>query len=294
MNEKEILDRVLKLNIDFIKKNNNNLSTNWIEKFWCDSDIYKKSFIKKIKIDKNYVNDKEIIDTYDKHGIIILRKIKNEKKLVLGCGNHPFAFEGSLMIDCVENNEPYYIIQLPKKYPIHYKDKVFDKEDLKYILYMKNKFREKCKHTNEYTINPDIGMNPSIVGLFGIQDMRNILPENYFTTILFEGFMIYGYLNDNYIKANRCTISNLIWTLEENGKVQISKSRDEYGNKIITPVMIKKNGKLYSELYDVYLDDDKPNTYNIFYLICDDKNYNAKLKEIVEMYKMKNDKKYMN
>ncbi len=149
-------------------------------------------------------NDIEIIEQlYTDHNIIQLRKINNETKLILGCGNYPISFEGFSF------TRPVYQNHMDPKYA---------REMIKYGM--------QHKHDGCYTINPDIGMNPSIIGEFGIQDMK-FLPGDYFEEIQFEGFVIDCDVVDGQIHTeNKCTINNLIYLLKENGIVSTKREKE--------------------------------------------------------------------
>jgi hypothetical protein len=55
-------------------------------------------------------------------------------------------------------------------------------------------FQTNHEHKGMVTINPELSMNPTIVGGFGVQDLREILPENHFSSLVEESInpIIYG------------------------------------------------------------------------------------------------------
>jgi hypothetical protein len=111
---------------------------------------------------QNHINVTTEIDTftkyYDYQGCLVLREYNNETILIIGCGS---------VINYQDIKNRY---SGSSKTDEHYCD-----------------FNEKHKHVGHYTIDPDITLNPSIVGFFGYQKFTNI-PDGSFTKIIFEGF----------------------------------------------------------------------------------------------------------
>lgn len=97
-------------------------------------------------VDNEYENIEKIFKNFN---VIQLRKYRNEKNLIIGCGNLSDNLKKEL------SNSEYIKLH---------------------------------KHENYYTIDPNIKLNPSIVGDFGIDDF-SFLPCS-FENIIFEGFML--------------------------------------------------------------------------------------------------------
>ena len=91
---------------------------------------------------------------FNNYGIIILRQYKGENILILGCGNYRLDDGGgySFLISA-QNKQKYY---------------------------------NQHNHRIAYTIDADIGANPSIIGNFGTHKFVNI-PNNSFKLIVNEG-----------------------------------------------------------------------------------------------------------
>lgn len=114
-----------------------------------------------IEFVQKYINVTIDMDKFNEYyttsGCLPLREYNGEDTLVIGCGS------------------PINLQVLMNRY---YK--------AKYTLQNKwTTYGEKHQHTYHYTINPDIIMNPSVVGLFGYQKFANI-PDNSFSKIIFE------------------------------------------------------------------------------------------------------------
>ena len=104
-----------------------------------------------------------------------LRKYNNEKTLVIGCGNHPRLFYGKTWKEMERLHPSWY--------------------------------RERHNHKNCCTIDPDIAVNPTVVGLFGVHEFP-MFPDNAFKLIIFEGAPVDINL-DNYKKElNRLLATN--------------------------------------------------------------------------------------
>ena len=107
----------------------------------------------------------EMVDVWARNEAVLLRPYRQEKTLVVGCGNKPVAFSCGLIDERACALYPNYAMPI---------DIVDD-------------FRANHCHVGEYTWNPDIGMNPSVVGRFGDTDATAFLPAHCFTQIIFEG-----------------------------------------------------------------------------------------------------------
>lgn len=97
----------------------------------------------------------KIVDGYEQHGVIVLRKYNGEEYCTIGCGNKPLANSGGYPLR--DNEEEEY-------HALHH-------------------------HTGHYTINPEPSYNPSVVGFFSKQTFGNI-PDNSFTEIYSEGICL--------------------------------------------------------------------------------------------------------
>lgn len=118
---------------------------------------------------------------------------------------------------------------------------------------------EEHSHRKCYTIDPNIGMNPSIIGAFGINDMT-FLPFEHFDTILFEGFMLEcdNAKGKTRKTKNKRTIQDILYLLKENGKIKCEDARDFF---------VKKNNKLYHSSDDnIVISSDED--YSLFYNCC--------------------------
>ena len=187
------------------------------------------------KKELDVTNDRETICTlFDKFKVIQLRNWKGEKKLILGCGNNP-VFWGSCALKA------------------EYQDSA-DDNNKKWL-----KFGTKHQHRGCYTIDPDIGMNPSIVGQFGIRDMKPFLPKNHFKEIHFENFMLSTSDEAPEEKyKNVCTIDNLLYLLKEGGIVTRKGGGSEFQFK-------KDRGELYCVQYPtLVLQSDEVDQFDIF------------------------------
>lgn len=120
------------------------------------------------------------------------------------------------------------------------------------------------QHENCYTIDHDIGMNPSIVGRFGIDDMK-FLGKEIFDEIIFEGFKISCHYREGKKKRvidtdNKCTIENILYLLKDNGNVIFRAENEEFGR------LMKKNNKLHFD-DKIIISSDNPKEYLLFYRI---------------------------
>lgn len=162
--------------------------------------LVKEKFEDIIKVSNSIIVTESIENIekyYNLSGTIVLRPYDGEKKLILGCGNlHNYKI--------YQNNDDFY-----------------------------DDFISKHIHMNEYTINPDISMNPSIASEYGKKIFSSI-PDNSFKEIIFEGFMA------NNIKKYPYYLSELDRLLKNNGKVLL-----DIGIKRKKHLMYKLNGKLY-------------------------------------------------
>lgn len=168
-------------------------------------------------------NPNIIRDIYQKYKVIQMRQYLSENVLILGCGNSPIAFGST---------------------------------------FVKNKYKNKHLHTNCYTINPDLGMNPSIVGQFGVDDFT-FLGESIFDEIIFEGFMMNAYIdkdNEFVHTENINTISSIIFLLKENGVVKVNNGSTDNA-------IFKKNNNCLQSIInnDFLLCDDSPKSYLAFF-----------------------------
>jgi hypothetical protein len=154
-------------------------------------EVDKLPFAKELSVD-NSVSDVQKL--YNWYGVIQLRRYAGERKLILGCGNNPI-FIGST--------------PLRKQY-----DSVTE---------FWSNYAESHKHVGCYTINPDIGMNPSIVGCFGIEDFT-FLPKGAFTEIEFEGFLLNAYILDGrFCSSNVRTVRDLVHLLAPDGIASVKR-----------------------------------------------------------------------
>lgn len=232
-------DIVLELFCIYDENNEFASGSNGPRLLWTDHDVDYKD-IHKLRVLRNKykkglhitTNESEIRSIFDSFNVIVLRKYQNESKLILGCGNNPLSFGATFLRN--DWDQTY-------------------KSDNDYI--------KKCQwdnhmHNNEYTINPDVGMNPSMVGEFGINDFT-FLGKQIFEEIIFEEFIIESYLEDNvYTSSNINTITMLIYLLRENGKVILNGKS----------IFFKKNNALVSINDNTKLDCDSPEIYHQFYL----------------------------
>lgn len=187
--------------------------------------------------DLTITNNLDIInEIYTKYGAVQLRHLSDEKILIVGCGNNPIFL----------GDQP-----LTEKYQLLLNNNI----DKTWIEYCKNHF-----HPNCYTINPDIGMNPSIIGEFGINDFK-FLPQGFFKEIIFEGFLLDASKNTNNIFStdNVCTVSTIVHLLEDNGVVSFKLEK----NPEIR--FVKINNKLKHKHLDILITDDSPDNYYNFY-----------------------------
>lgn len=238
-------DHIIKLFCDFDSKNEFASGCNGPRLTWTlNSSEF--SINENLSLDFPYKKDlsidnsiEQIDEIYQKYGVIQMRKYKNEETLVLGCGNDPIFFES---YECAYRKEYHD--------PMN-KDKYFLKERIKHL------------HPDCYTVNPDIGMNPSIVGSFGINKM-DFLPQNSFKKIIFEGFMIDCYVESHkLLTKNVCTIESIIYLLQDNGVVYLLTN----DKKVLSECcrFYKKNQKLYSMDNQIVIESD--NDYLQFYSV---------------------------
>ena len=109
-----------------------------------------------VDLEKLTVTNKDITSDFKLTKSCILRKYNGEKELILACGNNPtYSY-----LDPSSNSW--------KLFAEHYDQ--YDYHD----------------HSDAYTIDPDLAMNPSIVGLFGYETFKEI-PDNSFEYIEMEG-----------------------------------------------------------------------------------------------------------
>lgn len=210
-----MVDLVLNLFDQYISDQNSRYDFD-IKKIWSKSSYLDNTpFKSELKINSDIQTIKNL---YQKYKIIQLRKLTTETKLIIGCGNGP-VFWGSLPI-------------LLKFQKILY-GRVINKTG--------DKYNSDHSHINCYTINPDIGMNPSVVGEFGISDFK-FLPKNYFEEIIFEGFMLDP-------ESNKNTIQTILYLLKPNGSVGQFK---KINNKLCHPTGLE-------------ISDDLINSYKIFF-----------------------------
>lgn len=126
----------------------------------------------------NITETKNNIDAYwEKDHVVVLRPYSGENTLIIGCGN----------IICYNRQKSS-------------KNKGFWKE-----------FSSKHVHNNEYTIGPDIEMNPSICAEFGYNKFSSI-PDESFEFIIFEGFMF-----DTFEEDILYLFSEMLRLLKNNG-----------------------------------------------------------------------------
>lgn len=166
-------------------------------------------------------NDADSIQTnFEKYGVVQLRKLKDEKILLLGCGNGPEIFGSS--------------------------QEVCD-------------YRTKHLHEGCYTVDPDIDMNPSVVGQFGVDDF-SFLPKESFDTIVYEGFM--QELDEEYSGElekyrNRNSIATILYLLKDGGSVSTTCSPEDFPIRFV-----KKNGVLVHEFGNIIKSDSEFNLFN--------------------------------
>lgn len=160
-------------------------------------------------------NIKMMTHIYENYDAIQLRDLNGEHKLIVGCGNTPINAGG-------------------------FTKKIYQKKGKDYKDHNKFwiKYRKEHKHKKCYTIDPNIGMNPSIVGEFGIIDIT-FLPREIFEEIEFEGFMIHAFQDKDIIYTrNINTISSILYLLKDDGIVSLSH------DSISKNIFKKVNGKL--------------------------------------------------
>lgn len=169
---------------------------------------------------------------------IVLRRYAGEKTLVVGCGNEP----------CYVGGYPTHTEQ--QHTLSEYDREALSQESLDYF----REYRKDHKHKKCYTVNPDIGMNPSVIAQFGVSSLIDILPESSFTEIVFEGFRLES-------EDSVCTVTDLIHLLAENGVVSIHNNVCEDCEKKYT-VLIKKDGVLVSIKDDFIIGNESD--YHLF------------------------------
>lgn len=148
-----------------------------------------------------------IDNSWKNNNIIVLRPYNGEKILVVGCGNL-----------------------------YHYKEDENDEDHWK-------NFAKKHKHRNEYTINPDIEMNPSVCTEFGKTKLECI-PDNVFNKVIFEGFCYDSYTDD----LEQYFISEIIRVLKDNGYLCTNHGRR------LKKVFVKQDNKLKHLTKDIILE----------------------------------------
>ena len=139
------------------------------------------------RIDKLSIDDGYPVEWKDENGKTIfvqLRKIDKEK-LLLGCGNNPTSISYHYPIDKDFEKECFSYFE--------------DVEYAKIILkQLKDDLNEGHIHThNEYiTIDPNLAMNPTIVGFFGWYKIpEELIPSNSLKEINSEGIILEGLKN---------------------------------------------------------------------------------------------------
>ena len=197
---------------------------------WLHKSMIKMPYIHALKVGSDTWSMRRV---YTLYGVILLRHYNKERKLVIGCGNKPIYFGATpLRQRCTKERIPRY-----------------------WRGYATAHSHEHC-----YTINPDIGMNPSIVGRFGIQDMT-FLPSGAFRVIELEGFMTDVHIrNGRYVTDNVCTIRDILHLLSDGGVVTSKRS------SVSEAVFIKRDGALVS-IADpsISLHCDSPSQYHAFH-----------------------------
>ena len=149
-------------------------------------------------------NRRGLIHAWNAHGVILLRPWNGEKELVIGCGNSPFMF-GSVALKKSLRRKLDATVDMPK-------DSV-------------NAFEKLSKHVHDgaYTINPDPGMNPSVIARFGIDDL-GFIPSGSIKRVFYEGTTLADYNNKN-------TIATLLRILSNGGIVSTSLNfKDDDGD----------------------------------------------------------------
>lgn len=194
---------------------------------------------------KIYINDlditntqKNIVSIYNCYKVIQLRKLEKEKTLIVGCGNSPIFMNNIPIAD-------------------KYRKQMMCSDNLAQFL---------CDHSHKncYTVNPDMGMNPSVVAEFGINNLF-FIGKNTFNTIIFEGFLMDVYKkNETYITDNVSTISTILYLLKDGGNVIFKVENCE---KI---KYTKISEALVHSHLNIVVYDDTPEQYYKFYsgMIC--------------------------
>ena len=145
-------------------------------------------------------------------GVIILREYNHEDTLVIGCGNDP----------CYVGGTPTHLEEQQKT----------EHSDEANRLAFWREYRTLHTHPGCYTVNPNIGYNPSVIGRFGIDDFR-FLPAGCFKEIVFEGFRL-------ETEDNVSTVRDVLHLLAESGNVSFC------AEGIPLRLFSKFDGKLYN------------------------------------------------
>lgn len=126
----------------------------------------------------------EVKEAYRRYECVPLRPYRGERTLVVGCGNHPVA------------NGSWDLVRLGSEY------------------------REEHHHLGAYTVNPDLGMNPSVVMAFGKDPRAHLyLPPGAFDLVHLEGFRWESDTDSPYWREA------LLHVLRDNGEVRGTEGR---------------------------------------------------------------------
>ena len=197
-----ILEKYLKNLYEGItpEKNKNENYDDPIEKKFLNEYIDDPLQIKLHNFHKNCIDKLSIDDGYPvewknnegKTIFVQLRKIKNENKLLLGCGNNPtsICYHSPLHEDFEKECHSY-----GNDYEW---SKIIIKQTYDQLSQGKNHL-----HENYITIDPNITMNPTIIGFFGWYEIpEKLIPPRSLIDIHSEGIILENlrYYNSEYLK----------------------------------------------------------------------------------------------
>lgn len=200
----------------YIERIINDTSDKNEKRLWSTSDTPYKQYL---NID---VDSHTMIDIFNRYKVIQLRKYSKEKKLLIGCGNNPITFFGYPCIEQYTGSQK--------------------KGD-----WVKNWSRH--SHCGCFTMDKNIGMNPSIVGQLGVDDIT-FLPDQCFDEIILDGIV-------PDTKNNVNTIKMLLYLLKNGGCVSFTD--DIYNRECIDyykKVVIKIDSKLVNPDTGVSISSD--------------------------------------
>ena len=165
----------------------------WNEQPLGESDIYFYNRIfnwDRLDIDYHPIN-------YVESGGIQLRKWNGERILCIGCGNYT-----KFMISDEQEHMDFYK-EKELEFKSKFKDELIPYDFYEYGLILDDiTYSKRHSHTGEYTINPIIAVNPSVVAYFDMTTTFECIPDHKFKFIYSEA--------GNWLRYNEAEIKRLL------------------------------------------------------------------------------------